>query len=394
MELKELQAKLTGALEEMKGLVDRQSAEIKQYGETTTNTAGSIKNVEKAIFDMQNDLQEKSKIIGDLEAKLQRPGVGSKAERKSVGQQFVESAELKQALATGRVETGFVHIEGAKALSSTSLVGMVAPDRTGEIVSDPHRQMTLRDIMTVGSTTSDTIEFTRIINKALVPGFVAELGAAPESSFESELVKANVQRLSHFIPASRQVLNDQPRLRATIDTELLGSMKEVEENQILFGNGVGANLLGIMNDADIQDHGGVIVGDTILDHVRRALTKVKLANYAATGIVLNPVDWESFELLKGDDSHYIWVNVNDGGATRLWRVPVIETSAMTQGNFLTGAFGTAAEIWDREQAAIRISEHHADNFVRGAITILAEERLAMAVKRPQAFVKGVFTAAP
>jgi HK97 family phage major capsid protein len=51
-------------------------------------------------------------------------------------------------------------------------------------------------------------------------------------------------------------------------------------------------------------------------------------------------------------------------------------------------------LYDREQASIRISEQDADFFVRNAIVILAEQRLALAVKRPEAFVKVTFDSAP
>src|SRR5690606_32176801 len=109
------------------------------------------------------------------------------------------------------------------------------------------------------------------------------------------------------------------------------------------------------------------------------------------GVVLNHRDWAKIETLKGDDGHYLWVQVTVGGMRQLWRVPVVSTSAMNEGDFLTGAFGLAATLWDREQANIRVSESHADFFVRNQVVILAEERLALANYRPEAFVNGSFT---
>jgi len=51
-------------------------------------------------------------------------------------------------------------------------------------------------------------------------------------------------------------------------------------------------------------------------------------------------------------------------------------------------------LYDREEATIRVSEQHSDFFVRNAIVVLAEQRLALAVKRPESFVKVTFDAAP
>ena len=64
--------------------------------------------------------------------------------------------------------------------------------------------------------------------------------------------------------------------------------------------------------------------------------------------------------------------------------------AMPEGEFLVGAFGLAAQIFDREEASVMISSEDQDNFVKNKVTILAEERLALAVKRPQALVHGTF----
>jgi HK97 family phage major capsid protein len=66
---------------------------------------------------------------------------------------------------------------------------------------------------------------------------------------------------------------------------------------------------------------------------------------------------------------------------------------MPAGSFLTGAFKTGATIFDREAAAIKISDSHADYFIRRMKAIMAEERLAFAIQKPAAFVKGSFATA-
>jgi HK97 family phage major capsid protein len=70
-------------------------------------------------------------------------------------------------------------------------------------------------------------------------------------------------------------------------------------------------------------------------------------------------------------------------------LPVAESLAMAAGDFMTGAFRYAAQIFDREDATVLISTEDRDNFVKNMLTILCEERLALAVYRPQALIKGV-----
>jgi hypothetical protein len=46
-----------------------------------------------------------------------------------------------------------------------------------------------------------------------------------------------------------------------------------------------------------------------------------------------------------------------------------------------------AAVWDRMQAALYTTDSHSDFFIRNILVILAEERLALTVFRPAAFVE-------
>lgn len=184
-----------------------------------------------------------------------------------------------------------------------------------------------------------------------------------------------------------------PQLQAVINNELLYGLQLEEDAQILSGSGLNEDLLGILNTSGIQTY-VQDSGEQKADALRRAATKALIANYEPTGYVLHPYDWEDVELQKGDgDGQYMLVtNVAIGAQAQVWRQPVVETPAIAEGTFLTGAFGLGAQIYDRQQANVRIAEQHADFFVRNAVAVLVEERLALATKRPESFVKGTFAA--
>jgi HK97 family phage major capsid protein len=224
--------------------------------------------------------------------------------------------------------------------------------------------------------------------------------AKPQSSMTFEGVQTSTRTMAHWEAAHRNVLADEPQLRSIIDNELMYGLRLQEDYQILNGDGTGENLQGILTTPGIQTYSWSMgatapVADTKADAIRRAATLSFLAYYEPSGVVLHPNDWEDIEMTKDNNGQYlIAVSVALGGEPKVWRLPIVETPAMTEGVALIGSFGQGAQIYDREQASIRISEQHADFFIRNAIVILAEQRLALAVKRPESFVKLSFNNAP
>ena len=407
MDIKELKGHFDQAATEMKSLVERQSEELKKYGETTDKTAAEIKAVGERVEAMQGDVKSFDEKLKDIEAKSNRLGFGAMPERKSLGQMFVESDAYKSASQRGLKSVSPVQIDGSffkKDITSAaaSAGALIDAMRLPEVYRDPaDRPQHVRDFMTVGTTDSNAIEFMveNVFTNNAAPQYAAdparfELVAKAKSDITFDLKTVPVRTLAHYMVASRQVLDDANMLRSYIDNRLRYGLALEEDKQILYGTGTGGDLEGLMVNAGVQNAGGLVGTDTALDHIRKAITLARLAEYPVTAIMLNPTDWADIELQKGEDGHYIWVTVPAGGETRLWRVPVVETTAIDAGEFLLGNFTMGAQLWDRQQSVIRVSESHEDLFVKNGVVILGEERVALTTYRPKAFVKGVFTAEP
>jgi len=356
----------------------------------------------------------------------------SMREIKSLGEMFCESPEFKS-LANGKnganmasawqVNTsltgGLYNVKDVySALPSGAISTGLGTVQRDPIVTPPTRTKRVRDLFPSRSTTAAVIEyfrqtgFTSVSNPTTnSASMVADrngannaFGLKPQSSFAFVGEQAPVRTMAHWEAAHRNVLADEPQLRSIIDNELMYGLRLREDQQILTGQGTGEDLLGILNTPGVQQYAwsdgvGYVanesVADTKADALRRAATLAYLAYYEPTGIVMHPSDWEEIELTKDANGQYlIAVSVAMGGEPRVWRMPIVDTPAMPVGSALVGAFGTGAQLYDREQASIRISEQHSDFFIRNAIVILAEQRLALAVKRPEAFVEVTFDAAP
>jgi HK97 family phage major capsid protein len=131
---------------------------------------------------------------------------------------------------------------------------------------------------------------------------------------------------------------------------------------------------------------------TGIDVLRIAMLQAALAEYPATGHVLHPIDWASIELLKDTEGRYVIGNPQGSLNPTLWNLPVVETQAISVGKFLTGAFKLGAQIFDQWTSRIEVGFQN-DDFVRNKVTILGEERLALAVYRPEGFIYGNVTPA-
>lgn len=336
---------------------------------------------------------------------------------KSLGEMFTDSHEFKSLQASGRLtmdqpfeldEADVTSGWGQKDLFTGSLTGGVNPNGFGQIQRDPYvpraqRPNRVRDLFPQATTSANLIDYFRVLgldndgkgNAAPVKERDGEaFGLKPKSALRFESAQAPVRTIAHWEAAHRNVLADEPQLQSIINNELLYGLALEEDDQILNGDGTGENLLGVLNTPNIQKYTGV-AGDQMSDQLRKSATLSILANYPGTGFVLHPLDWEKIELQKasGDGQYMLTSNVAIGASTQVWRQPVVESPAMAEGTWLTGAFGIGAQLYDRALASVRIAEQHSDFFVRNAVAVLVEERLALSVKRPESFVVGSFATA-
>lgn len=314
---------------------------------------------------------------------------------KTAGHIVTSAPEFKAWIDAGGMkstQSGFVcPIPRAALLSvdttNTTTVG-VAPDYQQGVVAAPNRRLTVRDLLMPGRTASNMIQYTKETGFTNSAAPVSEGDLKPESTLTFELVQSAVTTIAHWLKASKQILDDWAQLQSYIDGRLRYGLKLVEETQLLAGSGVGNNLNGIYTQATA--YAAPIVphaNPTKIDIIRLMILQAELAEYPADGIVLHPSDWAMIELTKDSQRGYIFANPQSMARPTLWGRSVVATQAMTVDTALVGSFQLGAQIFDREDANVVISTENSDDFVRNLITIRAEERLALAVYRPAAFIK-------
>lgn len=394
-ELQSLLESFNSLQADMRNTLDAQSSEIKQYGESTEATGKKIDVLDNQLTDIQAALNDR---IEKAENAIARGmGAAGDEESSSVGEMFASSDQYKEMISGRGYNSKPMEIRsffGDRLRNDISTAEFPSRGlRVPGIVAPQDRDLRIRDLLDVASTTDGSIEYVEETGFTINAATVAERALKPESGLDFELRSVPIRTIAHWIRATRQVVADERQLANYIDNRLTYGLKVVEDAQLLYGTGGGTDLFGLMTNPRVQTYDSTAdgeAGDTRIDAVRRAMTLVALAEYPVSGVVLHPKDWEKIETAKGSDGHYLWVNVTIGGERRLWRAPVVETPAINEGEFLTGAFSLAATLWDREQSNVRIAEQHGDFFIRNMVVILAEERVALTNYRPEAFVNGSF----
>ena len=358
-----------------------------------TLVASLKEKADEALLKM-NGLNEQ---VAALEQKAARGNGGQPERQKSLGELFIEDERVKsflgQAQPRGRVD---MQTKATITTATTDAAGsagdLVVPTRLPGIVAPNDRRLTIRDLITPGQMDGNTLEYVRETGFVNNAGMVAETARKPESDIKFDLVSLTAKVIAHYVKASRQILDDAAQLRTYIDGRLRYGLGFREEAQLLNGDGTGQNLLGIRPQATPYAAPFVLADATPIDTLRLAMLQAALAEYPATGHVLNPIDWARIETQKDAEGRYIIGNPQGTIAPTLWGLPVVATQAMSPGDFLTGAFRLGAQLFDRWQARVEIATENEDDFVKNLVTMLCEERLALAVYRPEAFIDGTLPA--
>lgn len=330
--------------------------------------------------------------LSEIEKKTARAEgfFGGASAPESWGQQFTQHTGLK-GFADEHTRASRFRLQMKTTITGadTSAGALDVPARDATVAM-PRRRLTIRNLLPVIRIGSNHVEFPRQNVRTNNAAAVAELATKPESALGFEMVTTNATVIAHWIPASRQILDDAPQLGGIIDSELRYGLALREESQVLYGDGLGANLTGMVPQATAYAAPFTMSGSNMIDIVGLAILQSALADFPADGIVLHPSDWMRMRLLKDADGHYILGDPQTAVTPNLFGLPVVTTPEIALDKFLVGNFQQAATLYDRWEARVEVSTEHADFFTRNLVAILAEERIALAVKQAAALVYGDF----
>jgi HK97 family phage major capsid protein len=371
---------------------------------TIEKMQGEIDTAQTSSTESKNALEKLTIRADELAARCmeleQRGDGGDGGVDESVGAQVIKNADYQAMIERG---TGIMRMDTKTAIINTYPASSVQPlvqgDRLAGIHAVPNRRLTIKDILPVGSTASNLVEFTRenAFTNAAAPQRNAdsptltaiENVTKAESAITFSFLTMPVVTLAHFIPLSKQVLADSPQIESYVNGRLAYGLSLKEETQILKGATVGGEYTGIQTVATAYTQESPNLTNEI-DIIRDAITQAQVAEYSPNFLVLNPSDWDSIQRRKvgSADDRYVYGDPNMSWlATPLWGLTPVITNSQTAGTFLIGD-SNGCMVFDRQQSSIEIAYENGTDFVKNMATIRAELRGCVVVFRTESLITG------
>lgn len=400
-DMETIAAELKTATENLRGqhkeVREAQAELLAKMGEQRTTISAELKSeIDKVLSDWNTKFTGLQGELAGIEQKAVAARNAAPTEEKSWGQQFIEGANFKGIAENGSGYRGTTSMQ-VKQVNSAAAGGLILrPTRDNELVNLLRERRVLRDLLRTIPVNTSSVDYVTQTTRTNNAAPVAEAASKPYSDYAWASATVVVRTLAHLAKITRQAMDDAPRLVGEIDSEMRYGLGYVEERQMLYGSGTGQNLYGIMPQATAFALPAGFArrnGTTKVDVLRIAMLQNAVALLPADGIVLNEVDWADIELTKTTDGAYLFANPQGSVSARMWSLPVVNTPAMTAGDFLVGNFTMGATVYDRMGVEVLLSTENVDDFETNRATMRAEERVAIAVKRAQAFTKGTFSTA-
>jgi len=367
--------------------------------ETMKKSVEQVKDSGKVALETKQEMEKLASDYNELHDRIQeieQKGIKSFSDEDhyDLGGEFIKSDQFKD-VAEGSSGRARMEVKTAIINATGQNQPLVQSDRLPDFHTTPNRMLSIRDVLPASQTTSNLVEFVR--ENVFTNNAGPQIGGSPEafenvtkpeSAITFTLVSEKVQTVAHFIPASKQVIEDSPSLQSFINGRLMYGLKLKEETQLLLGTGSNGELNGIHTQATAYTVQSPNLTNEI-DIIREMIKQAHVSEYSPDAIILNPQDWYDIDVRKvgSSDDRYVVGNPREMSVPRLWGLPVVVTNSLTSGQAIVGSFQLGAEIKDRQAANVELSLEDSTNFQKNMVTIRAEERIALCVYRTEAFIK-------
>ena len=345
----------------------------------------------KAASKAKEEADEADSLIKSLINPTEEKPMDTITEAKTIGEYALKNLDLT-AIRNGDAKTAGTEY-GFKAYTDPQVSQTVQTYST-DVADQGLRDLAVRNAFGAEQITGNAITFFTLgakeDNSAPSPKGVNEAAAKPQFHIVEGTVTKALQKIAGWFYETDELLEDNPYLASALNNRGLYELDAAVENYLLTTlaatSGIGAKTYA---------NGGDVTPDVILDAIMAVKGDTR---FNADTIIINPTDYAILRKLKTASSSNEYVGggffygPNGNPVTvqpGIWGLNTIVTPNITAGTVLVGAFRQGATVVTKagEGARIEVVTGDHDDAIYNRVTVVVEERLALAVRYPKAFVK-------
>ena len=197
-------------------------------------------------------------------------------------------------------------------------------------------------------------------------------------------VTVSLEKIAAYIKESDEYINDYGYLASAINGRLLYELNLVRQSKVITGL-LGTSGIQTIGATTAVTRSAVAIADEIANAIADVVT---YSGRSANAIVMTPAIWKILRIGKDLEGQYY-----GGGyfaalhGENIWNLPIVLSNQLTANHVLVGAFDTCASLVTKaEGVTIEAVNTDQDDFIKNLMTVRAEVREKLAVRRPAGFV--------
>ena len=348
-------------------------------------TAEDLKTATEAVKDIQEKIEaanEAEKLLAGLKTPAEEPAEKD-VEAKSLGELAAKSIEGLDIRHDRFIKTVSFK-DAAPMIIPSSIVPAITTYDTN-IVTGYRRPLVVRDLFGAERIQGAGLKF--FVESSSIEGTITKTTEAqqkPMMSFGDPTAKyVELDTIPVYTKFTKQMAEDAPFMIDYINGRLMYQHQLAVENKLI---------------ADLAGTSGIGTASLLTPEgiFKAIMTVQNNSGFDADAILINPADYQNIRLRKDSNGQYYgggfmygpYGNGEVAEQPALWGVRTILTPAVSQGTCIVGAFKLGASVLNNGTGVtVSMANQNEDDFVKNLLAVLIEERLALAVRRPAAFVK-------
>ena len=263
----------------------------------------------------------------------------------------------------------------------TTTSGLVSTQYSHEVVRKPNPQLGVLDLFGRKPVSEPVYQWNVYGSTTGNVGTTAEGASKNKLTYAYASKTATLQKITGLIKVTEEMFADVPYIVDAINQDLIDDLNANRQYQAIYTL---LNTSGIQTDS-VSYTDAIDILDAIIDAAADVEDDTGLA---ADAVVVTPAIWKVIRKAKNDASEYLAGNpFADSRYSALFEMEFIKCADLTDNHILVGNFARGAELVSKADGVGIDSTNSNDvDFEKNLVSIRAEAREILAVKRPAAFM--------